>query len=187
MSSIVKKLGELKEERTFCNLFSIICSNGDAIAAEYKEDEDIRKLKYSDYERITFAGAKKLAQKLSVVERNTFVALRYANNPLWPAAFWAVILAGYRPLLLDSTSDDTQVMHVLRQAGSRTIITDTDLGITGVIKVAPDEFLSLDATDTDYLPVYSDAIALCTSGTTATPKVYVYNEQAICQQVLLAE
>lgn len=187
MSNIVKKLDELREERTFSNLFSIICSNGDAVAAEYKEDAEIRKLKYSDYERITFAGAKKLAQKLSVVERNTFVALRYANNPLWPAAFWSVILAGYRPLLLDSASDDTQVMHVLRQAGSRTIITDTEVGITGVIKVSPDEFLSPDASDTDYTPVYSDAIALCTSGTTATPKVYVYNEQAICEQVLLAD
>ncbi|MGE5494557.1 MAG: aminotransferase class I/II-fold pyridoxal phosphate-dependent enzyme [Burkholderiales bacterium] len=187
MSDIAKKLDELKEERTFGNLFSIICSNGDAVAAEYKEDGEIRRIKYSDYERITFAGAKKLAQKLSIVERNTFVALRYANNPLWPAAFWAIVLAGFRPLLLDSASDDTQVMHVLRQAGSRTIITDTEVGITGIIKVSPDEFLSLDAEDTDYLPVYSDAMALCTSGTTATPKVYVYNEKAICHQVLLAE
>jgi long-subunit acyl-CoA synthetase (AMP-forming) len=187
MDGIFKKLGELREERTFSNLFSILCSNGEAVAAEFKEDSEIKKLTYSDYERITFAGAKKLKRMLSDVEHNTFVALRYANNPLWPAAFWSLVLAGYRPLLLDSASDDTQVMHVLRQAGSRTIVTDTEVGIAGVTKISPEEFLSFDASDTDYTPVYSDAIALCTSGTTATPKVYVYTDKAICEQVLLAE
>ena len=35
-------------------------------------------------------------------------------------------------------------------------------------------------------PFVRNAIALCTSGTTATPKVYVYNEKALCEQVLLA-
>ena len=38
-----------------------------------------------------------------------------------------------------------------------------------------------------YNPKHGDAIALCTSGTTSTPKVYVYNEKALCEQVLLAE
>ncbi len=186
-SNVRKKLSELREECTLRNLFCIICSNGDNVAAEYKEDSEIRKLTYSDYERITFAGAKKLSERLSGTERNTFVALRYANNPLWPAAFWSLVLAGFRPLLLDAASDDTQVMHVLRQAGSRTIVTDTEVGVAGVTRVSPDEFLSYDATDTDFIPQYSDALALCTSGTTATPKVYVYDEQALCDQVLLAD
>lgn len=187
MNGIVRKLDELREEYTLRNLFSIICGNGDATAAEYSDESGIQKLTYSDYERIAFAGAKKLSEMLSGVERNTFVALRYANNPLWPAAFWSLVLAGYRPLLLDAACDDSQVMHVLRQAGSRTIVTDTEVGVGGVTKISPDEFLSLDASGAGFEPVYSDAIALCTSGTTATPKVYVYNEQALCDQVLLAD
>lgn len=187
MDSIVRKLNELRQEKTFANLFSIICSNGNLISAEYKEDSGIKKLTYSDYERITYAGAKNLAARLKDIERNTFVALRFANNPLWPAAFWAMVLAGYRPLLIDAATDDTQILHILKQAGSRTVISDTEVNIGGVTCVSPDEFLSLDASDTDFTPVYSDALALCTSGTTATPKVYVYNETAICDQVLLAD
>ncbi|MDD5018326.1 MAG: aminotransferase class I/II-fold pyridoxal phosphate-dependent enzyme [Eubacteriales bacterium] len=187
MEIILKKLDELREELTFQNLFSILCSYGDAVAAEYQEDSVIKKLTYSDYERMAMAGAGKLARMLEGVERNTFVALRYANNPLWPAAFWAIIMAGYRPLLLDAGTDDSQVMHVLRQAGSRTVVTDTALDIGGTTAISPNDFLSLDAAPAAYMPVFSDAIALCTSGTTSTPKVYVYTEKAVCDQVLLAD
>ncbi|MGI5848916.1 MAG: aminotransferase class I/II-fold pyridoxal phosphate-dependent enzyme [Christensenellales bacterium] len=187
MKSFVKKLDELREERTFRNLFSILCSYGGSVAAEYQEDSVINKLTYADYERIAVAGAKNLTGKLEKVERNTFVALRFANNPLWPAAFWSIVMAGYRPLLIDVALDDNQVMHILRQAGSRTIVTDTDVGIGGIIQISPEEFLNKDASDTVFMPIFSDALALCTSGTTATPKVYVYSEQAICEQVLLAD
>jgi 8-amino-7-oxononanoate synthase/acyl carrier protein len=187
MDMIFEKLGALREERSMKNLFSIICSHGDAVAAEYQEEGVIRKLSFADYERIAVSGAGKLSQLMEGTEKNTFVALRYANCPLWPAAFWAIIMAGYRPLLIDANADDAAVMHVLRQAGSRTIVTDTALNVGGVSGISPNEFLSLGASGSSYMPVFSDAIALCTSGTTATPKVYVYNEQSVCDQVLLAE
>lgn len=187
MEMIFEKLGALKEERSLKNLFSIICSHGDAVAAEYQDEGAIKKLTYADYERIAVAAAGKLAELLEGTEKNTFVALRYANGPLWPAAFWSIIMAGYRPLLVDANADDASVMHVLRQAGSRTIVTDTAVNVGGVKAVSMEDFLKLDAPDTSYMPVFSDAIALCTSGTTATPKVYVYNEKAVCEQVLLAE
>ncbi len=187
MDKIMEKIAALREEKTMKNLFTQICANGDAIAAEYNEGSGIKKLTFSDYERITTAGAKKLKSLLEGIEPNTFVALRYANNPLWPAAFWGILLAGYRPLLIDAGGDDAQLLHILRQAGSRTVVTDTPAEVGGVKTIHPNEFLSYDAKNEMYMPVYGDAIALCTSGTTATPKVYVYNEKAICEQVLLAD
>ncbi len=187
MDTIIEKLAALREEPSIKNLFSLICANGDAVAAEYNDGSGIKKLTFSDYERIITAGAKTLNKRLEGLDKNTFVALRYANTPLWPAAFWSVILAGYRPLLLDAGGDDAQLMHVLRQAGSRTIVTDTPVDVGGITVINPDEFLSLNAKSEMYIPVYGDSIALCTSGTTATPKVYVYNEKAICEQVLLAD
>lgn len=187
MDMIIEKLAALREERSLKNLFSLICANGDAVAAEYNDVGAIKKLTFSDFERISISGAVKLQKLLDDVEPNTFVALRFANNPLWPAAFWGIILAGYRPLLLDAAGDDAQLMHVLRQAGSRTIVTDTPVEVGGIKVVNPNEFLSLEAKEELFISNYGDAIALCTSGTTSTPKVYVYNEKAICEQVLLAE
>ncbi len=187
MDIIFKKLEELKEDRTFKALFSIMCGYGERTATEYQENSVIKKLSYSDYERISMAGASRLSKQLSGVERNTFVALKVANNPLWPAAFWSVVMAGYRPVLVDAACDDSQVMHILKQAGSRAVVSDTPVSIGGVICIPTDDFLSFDAPSVAYSPVFSDAMALCTSGTTATPKVYVYSERAICDQVLLAE
>ena len=117
MDMIQRKVEALRKRRDFKNLFEIMCSNGQAVAAEYKQDDAIKTLTYSDYERIALAGAEQLAGRLKAVPRNTFVALRFANHPLWPAAFWAIVFAGYRPLLLDAGADDAQVKHVLRQAG----------------------------------------------------------------------
>ncbi len=187
MNMTMKKLGELREERTFKNLFSIMCGYGDIVAAEYQENSAIKKLTYADYERIAVTGASRLSKLLASVERNTFVALRCTNSPLWPAAFWSIIMAGYRPLLVDAACDDSQVMHILRQAGSRAVVTDAPVSIGGVLSISPDDFVSIDAESVMYSPVYGDAVALCTSGTTATPKVYVYSEQGICDQVLLAD
>lgn len=187
MEKIAVWLNELREERTFENLFSILCGHGDAVAAEYQEDGSIKKFTYADYERITVAGAKKLTELLNDTEKNTFIALRFANHPLWPAAFWAIVMAGFRPLLIDAGLDDGAVMHVLRQAGSKTVVTDTELNIGGTTIISPFDFLSMEAEDTVYSPVYGDAVALCTSGTTSTPKVYVYNEKAVCDQVLLGD
>ena len=184
---VFKKLDELRVDLTFENLFSILCSHGDNVAAEYQEDGQIKTLSYADYERISMAGAAKLSELLSDVEKNTFVALRFENNPLWPAAFWSVILAGYRLLLVDAASDDNQILHILKQAGSSTIVSDNPTGIGGVKCISPYDFLSMDVQPTVYSPVCGDAIALCTSGTTSSPKVYVYDQRAVCQQVLLAD
>jgi len=107
MDMTMRKLGELREERTFKNLFSIMCGYGDKVAAEYQENSAIKKLTYADYERIAVTGASRLSQLLDGVERNTFVALRCANSPLWPAVFWSIVMAGYRPLLIDAASDDS--------------------------------------------------------------------------------
>jgi Long-chain acyl-CoA synthetases (AMP-forming) len=187
MDIIIKKLDELKEDKSFKNLFSIMCGSADKVAAEYQENSVIKKLTYTDYERISVNGASRLSRLLAGVERNTFVALKVANNPLWPAAFWSIVMAGYRPLLIDAACDDSQVMHILRQAGSRAVVSDAPVSIGGVLCIPPEDFLSVDAASVAYSPVFSDAMALCTSGTTATPKVYVYGECAICDQVLLAE
>ena len=187
MNTIEQRLAALREERSLKNLFSIICSNGDAVAAEYNEGGGIEKISFAEYEQKSFSGAAVLSQMMKDVEKNTFVALRFGNNPLWPAAFWAIVLAGYRPLLLDAAADDAQVMHVLRQAGSRTIVTDTPVSVSGVTHIDPKDFLDAEPLDEVFVPEYGDAIALCTSGTTSTPKVYVYTEQALCDQVLLAD
>ena len=48
MKEFVKRLEELKQERTFENLFSILCSYGDAVAAEYQENGEIQTLSYAD-------------------------------------------------------------------------------------------------------------------------------------------
>ena len=58
MDMIFEKLGALREERSIKNLFSIICSYGDAVAAEYQEEGIIRKLSYADYEQIGRASCR---------------------------------------------------------------------------------------------------------------------------------
>lgn len=187
MDIIYKKLNELKEDRSFKNLFMIMCGYAEKVAAEYQENSVIKKLTYADYERISVYGASTLSKLLAGVERNTFVAIKVANHPLWLAAFWSVVMAGYRPLLVDAACDDSQVMHILKQAGSRAVISDTPVSIGGVLCIQPEDFVSFDAPSVAFSPAFSDAMGLCTSGTTATPKVYVYTERAICEQVLLAE
>jgi 8-amino-7-oxononanoate synthase/acyl carrier protein len=186
MGGVQKALEMLRRDYSYRNIFNIMCGYGGKPAAEYLTNGQIKSITYEQYEGIVKAAAKKLSEILKNEDEDTFIGIKLENSPLWPAVFWAVMMSGHRPLLVDFRSDSQATAHVLKQSGARTVITEADVALPGFEVIRPEQFASLDEFEKDYEGKWANAAALCTSGTTATSKVYVYDGHAMSSQMHLA-
>ncbi len=187
MGEIQRVIELLKSDRSYQSIFKIMCGYGPKTAAEYLEEGQIKTITYQQYGNIVSSAAKELSGILQSAGEGAFVGLKLENSPLWPAYFWALLSCGYKPLLIDYRSDSQATAHVLKQAGAKSIITDADITLSGIEIINPKGVARVDAPGADFNGKWADACALCTSGTTATSKVYVYDGQAMSVQMQLAE
>jgi long-subunit acyl-CoA synthetase (AMP-forming) len=155
--------------KNFQSIYKIIMNN-DSIACEFLEDGQIVKWTYQDYNRKIVKAASKLSGLCANIDQNSYIALKMPNSPLWPVLFWSILMSGYKPLLVDAALREEGTAYLMRQAGAKMLLT------------APFDFENEDASD--FTPQWSNEYALCTSGTTATRKIYYYTGEAVCYQIL---
>jgi 8-amino-7-oxononanoate synthase len=179
-----KKLLHLQDNCTFANLYRVICDNTDAVACEYDEQGVVRKMTYRKFAQITQAAAYHLTQQLGEKNIGCYVGLQLDNCPEWPALFFALLMAGYKPLLLDFRASREILCHLLEEAAAVAIISDDAKFVPPAMPRYRKEELVLPVHDTtSWQPRWAQELALCTSGTTATAKVFVYHETAFIKNM----
>ena len=116
-------------------------------------------------QRMSYAELTALTNRLARVlhahfagQEGAFLAIRMENSPLWVAAFFGTLMAGFRPLLLNLRLDDATLAPVEQLAAG--VLTDRPRA--GCID------LSAAGDAAGFTPVWADEIALMTSGTTGT-------------------
>lgn len=176
----------LKQEYSFANMFNIICLHKDKVAAEYLEDGEIKQITYNQYQKMIYACAQNISN-ISLQPENKFIGLKSENSPLWSVAFWGIMLSGYVPVLIDVKFDAITTLHVLRQAGANAIITDKHLELNGTTQIKIEDIAGLDKQKDSFETNFADSMCLCTSGTTTTSRVFLYDGNAITNQVLNAQ
>ena len=67
MSDVLARSARLRENMTLENLFHIICSSGDQVAARYLEGDEERQITYAEYEQKAYAIAAFLRNRIGVV------------------------------------------------------------------------------------------------------------------------
>jgi 8-amino-7-oxononanoate synthase/acyl carrier protein len=172
MGDSVKNLDALKKSpMDFKSIFEIMMSNqGDA--CEFMEENQIIKWTYSDYKNKIYKTAAKLEKLTAEIEKGSYIALKMANSPWWPIMFWAILMAGYKPLLVDASLNDEMTGYLIRQAGAKMTIT---------------KGLETENEEIGFKPTWDNEFALCTSGTTSSSKVYYYTGESVCYQVYNTE
>jgi long-subunit acyl-CoA synthetase (AMP-forming) len=155
--------------KNFRSVYQIIMNN-DSVACEFSDDGQIVKWTYHDYHRQIVKAASKLSGLCANINRNSYIALKMPNSPLWPVLFWAILMSGYKPLLVDAALGNEPTADLMRQAGAKMLLS------------APFDYENEDSSH--FTPQWSNEYALCTSGTTATRKVYYYTGEAVCYQIL---
>lgn len=181
MKECTKKFLELQSNPRFCYLFEIIQSYKDKVIAEYWEKDKIQLLTYSEFVAITEKIAVRLQNWVGISQQGRFIGLHLDNFALWPALFWGILKAGYNPILLDFRSSSETLNHLLQNSQAVAIITqDPSVCPSDILILKKEEMLQ--DLDKETIPVngkWGTCVAFCTSGTTATSKIFVYDEYAL--------
>jgi 8-amino-7-oxononanoate synthase/acyl carrier protein len=177
----------LRADMRLKTIYEIICNYGDTEAAVWLEDGQEKTCTYRDYARVTRNWAAALRGMVGA-EAGAYVGLSMDTGRDWFSAFWGIIQAGYNVILLDIALGDDLVNHQLAQAGAKALVTTKPRELAGNVKwVDAKALFSAPEAPADFAPAYGDQVGLCTSGTTGTSRIFVYNGRAIAEQVLSAQ
>ncbi|MCB9498778.1 MAG: non-ribosomal peptide synthetase [Bacillales bacterium] len=147
--------------------------------AEYQEKEEIKTLSYSDLDIMVKKAANALSFLLSKTKKDSFVGLSLKNSPEWVAVFYGLLMAGYNPLLLDPSKKSEEINDIMKTAGAAMLISEgenKDISLDDIFNKSYEEIK----------PVWADKFALHTSGTTGSPKVFVYDGVSMSSQLYAA-
>ena len=188
MSIILDRSARLREKMTLENLYEIICQDQDRAAARYLEGEEERVITYEEYDRRVRSCAWQLKTELKDRQPGSFIGIQLDTCPDWFTLFWGVIAAGFNAVLVDFTLHDDMTAYILEQAGAVALIAEKTPKLSETVRLfSAKELAHAAPAPRDFRPAFGHKVALCTSGTTETSRVFVYDEQAVCSQVLNSE
>ncbi|MDD6261587.1 MAG: AMP-binding protein [Clostridiales bacterium] len=175
-------LNELRDgERTFKHIYDITFSFSNEVYIEESDGMDITEYRYSECDSDVRRVSSGLMERFSCLPPNSVIGLKLPNCREWIVIFWALIRAGFRPLLLAPAADAKTVSHCAGASGMRLVISDTDCGGADFLDYK-EVFSAVPSAERDGR--WADSILLTTSGTTGESKVFEYSGEAISAQIL---
>ncbi len=168
---------ELKaENKSFENIYSKISGFSEKVIFESSKSMSVKTTTYAQFTASVSGTAKAISERFFPAESG-IVGLRLENCEEWFVAFWALLMAGYTPLLLNVAADEEVCASLMREAGAIALIDrGGDNGIDGLLR----------SEASDFAPRFADEIIFATSGTTGRPRLYAYSGAAITSQLLNA-
>lgn len=180
-SDILNIINKIDKEHTFANIFSVLESHNKLVAFEtFKERKHI-KVTFKQYTSLALQKAFTFNRNFRYLPKNSYVILKHSNSIEWCVNFWAILLAGYNPVLCDNRFNEDEVEYAIKQTNAVAIVTNDSK------KYSVPTFPCDIVTDSEFI-VQKDSvgkrIVFCTSGTTEMFKLFEYDEKAISAQLL---
>lgn len=153
-------------------------------AAIYINDKGkTRSYKYSKMKKHAYQFASIIAHALYQEKKGKPIVLKLANCPRWGELFWAILMSGYKPLLIDAKTSKEGTQNLINQAKAIAIITD-DAYEYDVLKITLNEFIENRLGQSySFAPSWENEVIFCSSGTTGDVKLMVFNGFNLCHQI----
>ncbi len=186
MDSVERRSTALKTEPTLKRLYEIIFEDETALQALYLDATGVE-------QTVTWAQCRSkalaIAKKLNAENGSgQWIALALDTCPEWLTLFFGIILSGNNALLLNPNAPEELTAYLLRQADAHALIAAHAGSGAGETRAYSVDELYQSPDAPDYQPErFGTKVALCTSGTTQTSRIFVYDERALCSQLLNSE
>ena len=153
-------------------------------AAIYVNDKGKqRHYKYSKMKKHAYQFASIIAHELYQEKKGKPLVLKLANCPRWGELFWAILMAGYKPLLIDAKTSKEGTQNLITQAKAIAIITDDSYDYD-VLKIPLKEFIENRLGQSfSFAPSWENEVIFCSSGTTGDVKLMIFNGYNLCHQI----
>ena len=172
----------LKTSRHFVNIYQqLMHQNKKNVYAEFTGvNNRIKKYEYSKMDENVKKYALYLSNKIKKEGTNR-VVLKVANCPSWGEIFWALLMAGFVPVLVDAKLPRENVINLSNQAKAIAIISDDNHEYT-LNKIRLDNILQ-NAKEEMSNPSWADEVIFSSSGTTGDAKLMVFNGENFVNQI----
>ena len=108
-------------DRSFKALFELMFSERENILYERSDGYRIIRTSYGEAREETLRRASVLKRELAALPRDAAVGLYMDNGLDWIECFWAILCAGFRPLLMNLRLDEETLESALREAGAAAV------------------------------------------------------------------
>lgn len=177
---VAKKIKRFDEaEKTFQSLFSLMFSEKNNVLFEKTTGYKIQKYTYGECEKNIKLKARTLKDKLSEFDTRSTVGIYMNNSFEWIEIFWACIMAGYNPLLLNMRVDAETLESVISRANVCAVISDDKTFSIKTIKVAD---ITLSDKEIEQ-GAWGEEVFVMSSGTTFNVKICAYTAKEFYYQV----
>lgn len=178
----------LNTSRRMQDIFDISTKkNSKKIAVVYRNKKN--KKRFYSYARLkahTYVIASILDNLMIQQPKNKPLVLKAANGPHWFEIFWAILMCGYKPLLVDAKATKEGTENLIKQAKAAAIITDDSFSYN-VPKFSLNDILADKKYSTyGFSANWENEVIFCSSGTTGDVKLMVYNGENLINQIVAA-
>lgn len=176
--------GFAKEEKNFKTLFKYMFLQKENVMAEYLTGYKMNKVTYGEAEQNVYSYCEKLNSLLHNCKKGETVGIYLENGVEWIYTFWAVLMCGFNPLLLNSKLALEQLNKVLTDYSVCAVITkDKTFSVPtfDLQKVIEQENLPLTK------EVWGEEVLFMSSGTSAEIKVCCYTAESFFYQLCDSE
>ena len=176
----MKELDNSNKE--FKDIFNLVYSLENNIFFELTDGYRVKKVTYKDAKIQAIKMGGYLKALLKDVPHNSFVGLMMENSPLWVSTFWGLLMAGYKPMLINIRLGSELNNDIISMLNIKTVISDAMYQLNA-------DVINLHDLNVDELPfvnepfAWADEIAVSTSATTLNVKVCVYKGHDIAWQI----
>lgn len=167
-----------KSDKTLASLFEFMFSEKQNIFAELSKGYRIEKITYGECYDDVLRYAKTLDAIIDL-PKNSIVGLALGNSLIWIQTFWALICAGYRPLLVNTRLSCDMLDGIFSEYSINLVISDDLKFKTKTLEVSS----IIKSQDCDFSPKFSNEIFFMSSGTTDNVKLCAYNGENLFYQV----
>ena len=170
----------LREGLNFRTFFSLMFREEDNVLYEKSEGYRIRKTTYGEAKTHILSRAAALKAALPDLSRDAVVGLYLDNSLDWIELFWAILAAGFRPLLMNLRLPKPLLFEAMRDADCRAVIAQSGAFSCPVLR--PDDLPASGE------PIRNDSFGselfVMSSGTTEHVKVCAYSAEEFYAQIL---
>lgn len=178
------KLNKINQtSRTLEDLYNFIMKEYEnEIAYSYFDDEGKEiKVKYGTLRDKIYNTASRLAIAFQGIPHGGVIGLKIKNSPNWLIFFWAILMSGKTPLLIDAKLPIENTNNLLKQSKACGLIANEE-GEFCVPKFRVNEVNNLNK-DYEFATDFANHIIFCSSGTTGDAKLMVYRGQNLVHQI----
>ena len=175
----------LNTSRQFSDIYRyIVTNNRKNVYAEYFNlNNKIKHYKYQKFDQNVKRYASYLKNRIKAGE-NSRVILKMANSPSWGEVFWAILMSGFVPILIDAKLPRENAENLAKQGKAVAIISD-DNHEYSVDKIRTDNILQ-SSSNNEVNSKWANEVIFSSSGTTGDAKLMVFNGENFVHQICAA-